>query len=79
MKNIYERLDPYILASIKKDKEKYPATTKYLIQTLKMCKFWTDLTVGDVQTVINHSHDSFYELSMKDVMWGDKFLINEEK
>ena len=30
----------------------------------------------DVQSVINHSHVSLIDISMKDVMWGDKFLTN---
>ena len=77
MKTIYEQLNPAILASINKDKDKYPASTGYLIQTLKMCKYWTDLTVQDVHSVINHSHVSLYEISMKDLLWGDKFLISK--
>ena len=76
MKTIYDRLNPEIKASIKKDQEKYPASTGHLIQTLKMCKYWTDLTMLDIHSVINHSHVSLIDISMKDVMWGDKFLTN---
>ena len=78
MKTIYDRLQPDILASINKDKERYPASTGYLIQTLKMCKYWTDLTMQDIHSVINHSHVSLLEISQQDLLWGDKFLITDE-
>ena len=78
MKNIYERLDPLIKESIKIDLDKYPISTGALIRSLKSSIFWSELKMDDVQRVINHSHISLYEISMKDVMWGDKFLIDEE-
>ena len=78
MKNIYERLDPLIKESIKLDLDKYPISTGELIRSLKSSIFWSELKMDDVQRVINHSHISLYELSMKDVIWGDKFLIDEE-
>ena len=78
MKNIYERLDPLIKESIKLDLDKYPISTGALIESLQKSIFWSELKMDDVQRVINHSHISLYEISMKDVMWGDKFLIDEE-
>ena len=78
MKNIYERLDPLIKESIKVDLDKYPVSTGSLIDSLQKAIFWSELKMDDVQRVINHSHVSLYEISMKDVMWGDKFLIDEE-
>jgi len=78
MKTIYEQLNPEIKASIKEDLEKYPASTGALIESLQKHSFWSDLKMWDVQTVINHSHLSLYELSHKDIIWGDRFLTNEE-
>ena len=75
MKNIYERLNPEIKASIKKDLEKYPTSIGELINKLQHSNFWSELSIGEVQSLITHSHSSFYELSMKDLLWGDKFLI----
>ena len=79
MKNIYERLNPKIKASIKKDIKIYPHSTKALIERTQDATFWSDLRMVDIQSLINHSHLSFIQLSMQDIMWGDKFLINEEK
>tara|TARA_R110002020_G_scaffold455380_1_gene671483 strand:+ start:32 stop:271 length:240 start_codon:yes stop_codon:yes gene_type:complete len=79
MNNIFYKLDPKIKVSIKKDLLKYPATTKDLIANLQDAVCWSQLTVGSVQSVINHSHLSFVEISMNDIMWGDKFLTNEKK
>ena len=79
MKNIYERLNPEIKASIKKDLEKYPASIGSLINSLQKANFWSELTVGIISSIITHSHDSFMTLSHQDIIWGDKFLTNEEK
>ena len=78
MKTIYNKLDPNILASINKDAKKYPHTHRSIIKALKEAHDWTQLMVMDVQTIINHSHYSFWEISMKDVMYGEKFLIEDE-
>ena len=77
MKNLYERLNPDILASINADEQKYPYTTKYLINTLKTKRFWCDLTVSDVRAVVIHSHISIVDVQQEDILWGDKFLTNE--
>ena len=76
MKTIYNKLDPKILASINKDAEKYPHTHRSIIKALKEAHDWTQLMMMDIQTIINHSHYSFWEISMRDVMFGDKFLTN---
>ena len=77
MKTIYERLNPNILASINADEQKYPYTTRALKKKLKSSNDWSQLSIGDIQTIITHSHESFVELNYIDFMWGDKFLINE--
>ena len=78
MENLYDKLKPEIKESIKKDLERYPVTTDMLLDSLKLHSFWSELTVDEVRTIINHSHLSFVEISMNDVLWGDKFLINEK-
>ena len=79
MKTIYERLKPEIKASIKRDLDRYPASTGALIESLQKANFWSELTMGNVSTIITHSHHSFMTLSHQDIVWGDKFLINEEE
>ena len=78
MKTIYNKLDPKILASINKDAKKYPHTHRSIMIALKEAHDWTQLMMMDIQTIINHSHYSFWEISMKDVMYGEKFLIEDE-
>ena len=78
MKTIYNKLDPKILASINKDAKKYPHTHRSIMIALKEAHDWTQLMMMDIQTIINHSHYSFWEISMRDVMYGDKFLIEDE-
>ena len=79
MENLYDKLKPEIQESIKKDLERYPVTTDMLLDSLKLHSFWSELTVDEVRTIINHSHVSFVKISMNDILWGDKFLIDEEK
>ena len=78
MKTIYNKLDPKILASINKDAKKYPHTHRSIMIALKEAHDWTQLMMMDIQTIINHSHYSFWEISMRDVMYGNKFLIEDE-
>tara|TARA_R110002051_G_scaffold1110_3_gene5609 strand:- start:159 stop:398 length:240 start_codon:yes stop_codon:yes gene_type:complete len=78
MEKLYDKLKPEIQESINKDLEKYPVTTDILLDSLKLHSFWSELTVDEVRTIINHSHISFVRISMNDILWGDKFLIDEE-
>jgi len=77
MKNIYERLQPDILASINAGKQEYPFTTRALKLKLKSTDYWDDLTVSDIRAVVIHSHISIVGIQQEDILWGDKFLINE--
>ena len=78
MKNLYNRLKPEILASINKDEQEYPYTTKHLIKKLKSTDYWDDLTISDIRSVVIHSHISIVEIDQADILWGDKFLVNEK-
>ncbi len=75
MKTIYERLNPDILASINADEQRYPFTTKALKIKLKSSDDWSQLSVGDVQSIITHSHVSLVDVCQTDLLWGDKFLV----
>tara|TARA_B100000579_G_scaffold13791_1_gene9929 strand:+ start:409 stop:642 length:234 start_codon:yes stop_codon:yes gene_type:complete len=77
MKTIYDKLNPDILESINKDEQKYPYTTRALKKKLKSSDDWSQLSIGDIQAIITHSHEKFVELNYIDFMWGDKFLTNE--
>ena len=79
MKTIYDRLNPEIKASIKEDVDKYPASTGALIVNLQKAIFWSELTMGNISTIITHSHYSFMTLSHQDIMWGEKFLTDEKE
>ena len=78
MKNLYDRLRPKIRKSIQDDLKRYPTSTTLLIKKLKKNSFWQDLNVSDVQKVILWSHYSLVEVSHHDLLYGDKFLLNEE-
>ena len=77
MKTVYDRLTPDILASINSDEQRYPYTTKALKIKLKSSDDWSQLSVGDVQSIVTHSHINLVDINHMDLMWGDKFLTNE--
>ena len=78
MKNLYDRLRPKIRKSIQDDLKRYPTSTTLLIKKLKKNSFWQDLSVNDVQKVVLWSHYSLIEISHTDLLYGDKFLLNED-
>ncbi len=77
MKNIYNRLNPDILASINSDRQKYPYSTRALKIKLKSSYDWSELTIGNVHSIINHSHIALVDICQTDFLWGDRFLIRK--
>ena len=75
MKNIYNRLKPDVLASINKDQQRYPYTTRSLKIKLQSSYDWSELSVGNVQSIISHSHVSLIDVSHTDLLFGDSFLV----
>ena len=75
MKNLYNRLEPDVLASINKDQQKYPYTTRALKIKLQSSYDWSELSVGNVQSIISHSHVSLIDVKQEELLFGDSFLI----
>tara|TARA_R100001594_G_scaffold79980_1_gene114544 strand:- start:1385 stop:1621 length:237 start_codon:yes stop_codon:yes gene_type:complete len=75
MKTIYDRLKPDILASINADEQQFPYTTKALKRKLKDSTCWEQLSIGDIRSIVIHSHHKIIEVDQLDFMFGDKFLI----
>jgi len=78
MKSIYDRLNPDILASINADEQQFPYTTKALKEKLKNSISWEDLTIGDIRSVVIHSHINVIDIKQEDFLWGEKFLVQRE-
>ena len=78
MKNLYEQLKPEVRDSIQADLEKYPASTEHLIDNLKAVNFWSELKMCDVRSIILHDHNNLLTISHIDLLWGDKYLVNED-
>jgi uncharacterized protein YaiE (UPF0345 family) len=74
MKNLYNRLKPEILVSINESKQKYPYTTRALKLKLKTSYDWSELSVGNVHAIINHSHVGLVDICQTDLLFGVKFL-----
>jgi len=79
MKNLYDKLKPEIRDSIQEDLKKYPTTTMMLIDSLKTANFWSDLKVHDVTRIVTFSHTNLLTISHMDLLYGDRFLVNEDE
>ena len=75
MKNLYNRLKPEILVSINNDNQKYPFTTRALKMKLKSSYDWSELSIGNVQSIITHSHVSLLDVCQTDLLFGEIFLV----
>jgi hypothetical protein len=75
MKNLYNRLKPEILMSINNDNQKYPFTTRALKMKLKSSYDWSELSIGNVQSIITHSHISLVDVCQTDLLFGETFLV----
>ena len=75
MKTIYDKLKPDILASINKDYQRYPYTTRALKIKLKNSICWDELSVSDVRSIVIHSHVKIVNIEAIDFIWGDRFLV----
>ena len=74
MENLWQRLKPAVKTKILAEKEEYPYLVNDVKTQLENNKFWTDLPVGTVRQVVNFSHNSVFEVSMTDFMFGDLFI-----
>ena len=74
MENLWKRLKPAVKTKILANKEQYPYLVKDTKKQLENNKFWTDLPIGTARQVVNFSHDSVFEVSMIDFMFGDLFI-----
>tara|TARA_R110000824_G_scaffold326730_1_gene513674 strand:- start:367 stop:612 length:246 start_codon:yes stop_codon:yes gene_type:complete len=79
MKNLYDKLKPEIRNSIQEDLKKYPTSTMTLIDSLKAANFWSDLKVHNVNSIILHDHTNLLTISHMDLLYGDRFLLNEDE
>ena len=50
-----------------------------LVDKLKSVTMWSELTVQDVNSIINHTHYNLLTISHMDLLWGDKFLVNDKE
>ena len=74
MDNLWKRLKPAVKKQILAEKELYPYLVNDVKKDLENNKFWQELSIRTVKQVVNFSHDCLLDISMNDIMWGDKFI-----
>ena len=58
---------------------KYKKLSEKIIKTFKSNDLWQDLKVSDIQRLVLWSNMSLTEISHNDLMYGDKFLVNDDE
>ena len=73
MKNLYELLKPNIQTTIEINALKYDSAKRLSYKLMG-----SDLTLSDVRDLCSYSDLYTYQLTAHDIMYGDKFLSNDE-
>jgi len=77
MENLWQRLKPAVKKEILAGKDKYPFTFKNVKNQLTHHKFWSDLSMDSARQVISFTHYHVTDLSVNDILWGNKFIIKQ--
>jgi hypothetical protein len=74
MENLWKQLKPAVKKQILADKDIYPHMVATIKSNLTKHKFWSDLSVETARQVVSFSHFGLLEVSISDLLWGEKFL-----
>ena len=74
MDNLWKRLKPAVKSKILAEKTKYPYLVEDVKTVLKRENFWSNIPINTARQIINFTHDSVFNVSMNDFVWGDSFI-----
>jgi hypothetical protein len=74
MDNLWQKLKPTVKTKILANKDEYPYLVEDVKSRLKNSNFWSELPINTVRNVVSFTHDSVYDISMTDFLWGDSFI-----
>jgi hypothetical protein len=74
MENLWQKLKPTVKTKILANKDEYPYLVEDVKSRLKNSNFWSELPINTVRNVVSFTHDSVYDISMTDFLWGDSFI-----
>ena len=77
MKNLLERLKPEVKKSLEDNKKKYKHTVSDILDNLASKTFYSELTMGDIQTLHTFSHYEITRISSYDLRWGEHMFNNK--
>jgi hypothetical protein len=75
MKTLLEQIKPEIVKSIKTNKYKF--TREVILAKLESCEFYSQLTIGEIQTIYEMSGIKGLRVSAWDLRYGDNILIED--
>ena len=77
MDNLWQRLKPAVKKEIMAGKDEYPFTFNNVKNQLTHHKFWSDLSMDSARQVISFTHHHITDLSVNDILWGNKFITEK--
>ena len=77
MKNLLERLKPEMKYNLEQQRAKYKYSVEDIFDNLAKKKFYSELTMGEIQSLHAFSHYEITEVSSFDLRWGEHMFNNK--
>jgi len=74
MQNLWQRLKPAYKKSILSHNDEYPYLVEGIKNELQSKRWWNDVSISIARRVCTFTHDSILDVSMNDMLYGEKFL-----
>jgi len=74
IKNLYEKLLPEIKYNLKKNSVTYSHSVKSIIAKLHVYKYYGEMTIDEVKTLITYSDIDHHKWDGYDWKWGEKLF-----
>ena len=76
--SLYKRLKPVFKQPLIDNLEEYPSITTDIIKSLSRNDNWSELSMGDVSSLITFTHYDFEKMTAKDWITGKTFFNEQE-
>ena len=77
MKNLYERLEPEVIKGLEWNSKRFHGATDKIVSELSSHKFWSELKVSTVQSIITFSDLPFTKVTANTFRFGENIIKND--
>jgi hypothetical protein len=76
---LYERLKPEYKITLSSNEEQYDQSVKTIIKKLDSTYFWSELTIGEIESLDTFAECESYKWGSWAWRYGEGILINEKE